>query len=63
MKEKNFAMPSTRKQKAREKRSRHSYVMSDMEILDILLGTFPVSNLGNEPENEQDTDSVSTGLQ
>ena len=38
-------MPSTRKQKAREKRSRQSDVMSDIENLDV--------RLGNYQENEQ----------
>ena len=38
-------MPSTRKQKAREKRSRQSDVMSDIENLDVMLG--------NYQENEQ----------
>ena len=31
-------MPSTRKQKAKEKRSRQSDVMSDLENVDIMLG-------------------------
>ena len=33
-------MPSTRKQKAREKRSRQSDVMSDIENLDVMLGNY-----------------------
>ena len=33
-------MPSARKQKAREKGSRQSDVMSDIENLDVMLGTF-----------------------
>ena len=33
-------MPSTRKQKAKEKRSRHSDVMSDIENLDVMLGNY-----------------------
>ena len=33
-------MPSTRKQKAREKRSRQSNVMSDIQNLDAILGNF-----------------------
>ena len=33
-------MPSTRKQKAKEKRSRHSDAMSDIENLDIMLGNY-----------------------
>ena len=38
-------MPSTRKQKAKEKRSRQSDVLSDIENLDVMLG--------NYQENEQ----------
>ena len=41
-------MPSTRKQKAREKRSRHSDVMSDLEHMN--------DRLGNYPENQTDVD-------
>ena len=37
-------MPSTRKQKAREKRSRQSDVMSDIENLDVLLGNYQESD-------------------
>ena len=37
-------MPSTRKQKAREKRSRQSDVMSDIENLDVMLGTYQESD-------------------
>ena len=33
-------MPSTRKQKAKEKNSRQSDVMSDIENMDVLLGTY-----------------------
>ena len=33
-------MPSTRKEKAREKRSRQSDVMSDIENLDVMLGSY-----------------------
>ena len=36
-------MPSTRKQKAREKRSRQSEVMSDVEILDLMLRNYQES--------------------
>ena len=36
-------MPSTRKQKAREKRSRQSEVMSDVEILDVMLRNYQES--------------------
>ena len=34
-------MPTTRKQKAKEKRSRQSDVMSDIENMDVILGSFP----------------------
>ena len=37
-------MPSTRKQKAKEKRSRQSYVMSDIENLDVMLGNYQESD-------------------
>ena len=33
-------MPSTKKQKAKEKRSRQSDVMSDIENLDVMLGSY-----------------------
>ena len=33
-------MPSTRRQKAREKRSRQSDVMSDIDNLDLMLGSY-----------------------
>ena len=33
-------MPSSRKQKAREKRSRKSDVMSDIENLEVMLGNY-----------------------
>ena len=37
-------MPSTRKQKAKEKRSRQSDVMSDFENLDVMLGSYRRDN-------------------
>ena len=37
-------MPSKRKQKAKEKRSRQSDVTSDIEILDVLLGSYQRDN-------------------
>ena len=37
-------MPSTRKQKAKEKRSRQSDVMSDIENLDVMLGKYANSD-------------------
>ena len=41
-------MPSTRKQKAKEKRSRQSDVMSDLENIDVMLGVYP----GNHSDDE-----------
>ena len=43
-----FEMPSTRKQKAEEKRSRQSDVMSDLENMNVMLG--------NHQENQSDVD-------
>ena len=40
-------MPFTRKQKAKEKRSRQSDVMSDIENLDVMLGARSVSHTEN----------------
>ena len=37
-------MPSTRKQKAKEKLSRHSDVLSDIENLDVMLGNYQRDN-------------------
>ena len=41
-------MPSTRKQKAKEKRSRQSDVMSDLENMKVMLGNYS----GNQPDEE-----------
>ena len=52
-------MPSTRKQKAKEKRSRQSDVMSDIENLDVMLGSFQRDNsemLDRTSENEIDSE-------
>ena len=49
-------MPSTRKQKAREKRSRQSDVKSDIENLDIMLGNY------HESEQVRDKNLSDTGL-
>ena len=46
-------MPSTEKQKAKKKRSRQSNVMSDMEIVDIMLGKYSRSDEGNK-DNDSD---------
>ena len=48
-------MPSTRKQKAKEKRSRQSDVMSDIENLDIMLGNY------QESDQVRDEDLSDTG--
>ena len=48
-------MPSTRKQKAREKRSRQSDVMSDIENLDVMLGNYQESDQVRD-ENISNTD-------
>ena len=57
----NFtAMPSTRKQKAKEKRSRQSDVMSDIEIFDVMLGSYQRDNSevqDRASENEMDLES------
>ena len=52
-------MPSTRKQKAREKRSRQSDVMSDIENLDVMLGNYQ----DDEQFREGDIDLGSEGRQ
>ena len=56
-------MPSTRKQKAREERSRHSDVLSDIENLDVILGNIPENELENDLENDPDIESSAAGLQ
>ena len=48
-------MPSTRKQKAREKRLRQSDVMSDIENLDVMLGNYQESDQVRD-ENLSNTD-------
>ena len=45
-------MPSTRRQKAKEKRSRQSDIMSDIENLDVMLGNY--SNSGIRDQNTVD---------
>ena len=53
-------MPSTRKQKAKEKRSRQSDVMLDIENLDVMLGSFQRDNSevqDRASENEMDLGS------
>ena len=41
-------MPSTRKQKAKDKPSRQSDVMSDFENLDVTLGNYPDSEVRDQ---------------
>ena len=48
-------MPSTRKQKAKEKRSRQSDVMSDMENLDVMLGSYQTERNEFRSENNENT--------
>ena len=53
-------MPSTRKQKAKEKRSRQSDVMSDIENLDVMIGNYQENEQfgeGNITEGEIDLES------
>ena len=45
-------MPSTRKQKAKERRSRQSDIMSDIENLDVTLGSYQRDNCSNQNEND-----------
>ena len=56
-------MPSTRKQKAREKRSRQSDVMSHLENLDIMLCNFSKNDFERQDfVGELDADLESEGL-
>ena len=53
-------MLSTRKQKAKDKRSRQSDVKSDIENLDVMLGNYPDSEVRDQDNVEQiDTDPES----
>ena len=57
-------MPSTRKQIAKEKRSRQSDVMSDLENLDIMLGNYSRNELDSQlGEREIELDLESNDLQ
>ena len=54
-------MPSTRKQKAKEKRSRQLDIMSDVENVDVMLGSYSRNDEGNDQnENELNLDSESS---
>ena len=46
-------MPSTRKQKANEKRTRQSDVMSDIENLDVMLGNYANSDIRDQDTVDQ----------
>ena len=55
-------MPSNRKQKAKEKRSRQSDVMSDIDNFDVMQGSYQRQNSEIENENnENDIDQRSSG--
>ena len=58
-------MPLTKKQKAKEKRSRQSDVKSDLETMEVLLGNAPERGFANHPDDreEEEIDSVSVALQ
>ena len=57
-------MPSTRKQKAKERRSRQLDIMSDVENVDVMLGSYSGNIEGNDhSENELNLDSESCRLQ
>ena len=45
-------MPSTRKQKAKERRSRQSDIMSDIENLDVMLGSYQSDYCETQNEND-----------
>ena len=54
-------MPSTRKQKAREKRSRQSDVMSDLENINVMLGNYPENQSEVDLNENVEVDSRSNG--
>ena len=57
-------MPSTRKQKAKERRSRQLDIMSDVGNVDVMLGSYSGNIEGNDhSENELNLDSESGRLQ
>ena len=54
-------MPSTRKQKAKERRSRQLEMLSDVENVDIMLGSYSREGEDNNAsENEANLDSRSS---
>ena len=46
-------MPFTTKQKAKEKHSRQSDVMSDLENMDVMIGIFPRNDYKNHPDGRE----------
>ena len=54
-------MPSTRKQKAKEKRSRQSDVMSDLENKNVMLGNYPENQSDVDLNENVEVDSRSNG--
>ena len=57
-------MPSTRKQKAKERRSRQLDIMSDVENVDVMLGSYTRNeDRDDQSENELNLDSESGGPQ
>ena len=54
-------MPSTRKQKAKEKRSRQSDVMSDLENMNVMLGNYSWNRSDEEFNENIEMDSMSNG--
>ena len=54
-------MPSTRKQKAKEKRSRQSDIMSDLDNMNVMLGNYPENQSDVDLNENVDVDSRSNG--
>ena len=54
-------MPSTRKQKDKEKRSRQSDVISHLENIDVMLGAFSWNEIDSNLENENEVGMESSG--
>ena len=56
-------MPSTRKQKAKERRSRQLAIMSDVENVDVMLGSYSRDDENNASEDGMNLDLESNRLQ
>ena len=54
-------MPSTRKQKAKEKRARQSDVLSDLENMNVMLGNYPENQSDVDLDENVEVDSRSNG--